>query len=124
MTPREAKRYDLAWRRRNVAALIGLAFLSAAGLVLYALSAPRDLGPTPQGLAQRATAARELINPNTASVASLDRLPGIGPALADAIVAARDTGEPFKNAGDLQRVSGIGKMKSAAIAPFLTFDSE
>jgi competence protein ComEA len=124
MTPRPAKRYDLAWRRRNVAALIVLAILSATGLVLHALSAPRGLGSAPQGLAQRAAAARELIDPNTASRASLDRLPGIGPALADAIVAARETGESFKNANDLQRVSGIGKMKAAAIAPFLTFDSE
>jgi len=124
MTPPLAKRYDLAWRRTNLAALIVLAVLATAGLALNAWSAPRALGPTPHGLADRTATARELVNPNTATPASLDRLPGIGPALAGAIVATRDAGEPFKNPDDLQRVRGIGKMKAAAIAPFLTFDNE
>lgn len=125
MTPRPAKRYDFTWRRWNVAVLLVLTVLAAKGLLAHALAAPRGVGAAPRGLAERAAEARELIDPNTASTASLDRLPGIGPTLADRIVAARDGGGgPFRSADDLQRVKGIGRMKVAAIAPFLTFANE
>ena len=52
---------------------------------------------------------------NTASLGELQRLPGIGPVTARKIVAAR----PFTSPGDLDRVSGIGPKKLAAIRPFV-----
>jgi len=45
---------------------------------------------------------------NRASAAELETLPGIGPALAAAIVEERRTGGPFRSAEDLMRVRGIG----------------
>ena len=48
------------------------------------------------------------ININTADVAALDQLPGIGPKKAAAIIAYRTQYGPFGNCGDLQRVYGIG----------------
>jgi len=47
------------------------------------------------------------VNLNTASVAELVQLPGIGPKLAEAIVAQR-TQQPFAHAEDLRKVKGIG----------------
>jgi competence ComEA-like helix-hairpin-helix protein len=44
---------------------------------------------------------------NTASEAELDQLPGIGPALARAIVAERTTHGPFGTLEDLRRVRGL-----------------
>lgn len=44
---------------------------------------------------------------NTASPAELENIRGIGPALAERIIAAR----PFKSADDLQKVKGIGSSK-------------
>lgn len=48
------------------------------------------------------------ININTAGVAELDKLPGIGPALAERIVQYRTDNGPFVRPEDLQEVAGIG----------------
>jgi competence ComEA-like helix-hairpin-helix protein len=49
-----------------------------------------------------------VVSLNTATEAQLEQLPGIGPALARAIVAERAAHGPFRNAADLARVKGIG----------------
>ena len=45
---------------------------------------------------------------NTATLAELETLPGIGPATAAKIIDYRDTRGPFRTPEDLQKVSGIG----------------
>ena len=57
------------------------------------------------------------VNPNTASEAMLQTLPGIGPALARRIVEGR----PYSGPEDLLRVSGIGANKLAAFQDRLGF---
>lgn len=68
----------------------------------------------------------ERINPNTASVASLVRLPGIGRARALDIVDYRDhqqDGPVFGSPQDLEQIRGIGPKTSAKLAPWLTFNA-
>ncbi|WP_303290839.1 ComEA family DNA-binding protein [Marinobacter sp. SS5-14b] len=48
------------------------------------------------------------ININTADVATLADLNGIGESKAEAIVAYRETNGPFASAEDLANVKGIG----------------
>lgn len=50
----------------------------------------------------------ERIDLNRAVEAELDRLPGVGPSTARAIVAAREAGAVFRTPEDLLIVSGIG----------------
>lgn len=50
----------------------------------------------------------ELINLNTADAATLDELPGIGPALSERIITHRETQGPFTSLEELAAVSGIG----------------
>lgn len=52
-----------------------------------------------------------LININTADVAALEELPGIGPSLAQAIIDHRKTNGPFKSVDQLNDVKGIGEAK-------------
>ena len=61
----------------------------------------------------------EPIDPNRAGEAELDRLPGVGPATALAIVAARDSGIVFRRATDLTWVRGIGPALASRLAEHL-----
>ena len=65
-----------------------------------------------------------LVNINTASVAVLDTLPGIGPALAQRIVDYREANGPFESKEDLTNVSGIGKQKLKAIYDLIIVEVE
>ena len=64
----------------------------------------------------------ERIDPNRADEVELDRLPGVGPATARAIVAAREEGHSFRRSEDLETVRGIGPSTAARLAPFLDLD--
>ena len=55
------------------------------------------------------------LDPNTADVEGLCQLPGVGPAMAERIMAAR----PFEGADDLMRVSGVGPTVLTRMRPFL-----
>lgn len=61
-----------------------------------------------------------MININTASVAELETLPGIGPVIAQRIVAYRDTHGPFSGIEDVQEVRGIGAALLADIETRIT----
>lgn len=56
------------------------------------------------------------VNINTASKAELESLPGVGPSIADNIIAAR----PFKNVRELKDVNGIGEQRFQEIQPHVT----
>lgn len=56
------------------------------------------------------------VNINTASVAELQQLNGVGPSLAQRIVDDRKANGAFSTIEDLKRVSGIGDKKYAALA--------
>ncbi|MGD8494736.1 MAG: ComEA family DNA-binding protein [Gemmatimonadales bacterium] len=58
--------------------------------------------------AERPLAPGETIDPNRADAVQLQRLPGVGPARAAAILRERERGGPFATPSDLTRVSGIG----------------
>ncbi len=59
---------------------------------------------------------------NTAGADELVALHGIGPALAQRMVAHREAHGPFADAAALQDVSGIGDLTAARIVPWLEFD--
>lgn len=67
----------------------------------------------------RALEDGERIDPNSASDVELDRLPGVGPATAAAIVSARDSGIVFGRPEDLLVVRGIGPATLERMLPWI-----
>lgn len=63
----------------------------------------------------------ERLDPNEADLVELRRLPGVGPATAEAIVRSRESDGPFRSAADLERVRGIGPATVAKLEPHLAF---
>jgi competence protein ComEA len=57
---------------------------------------------------------------NRATTADLDRLPGVGPATAAAIVAYREAHGAFRSIDELTDVPGIGPAKLAALRGLVT----
>lgn len=119
--------------RRLLLTLLGLAVVGHAAR-LWFLAPPMPGGPSPLGAggdlaahrsasaaAGRPLAPGERLDPNLASAADLDRLPGIGMRLAKEIVADRELRGFFGSAQDLDRVSGIGPATVRRLEPLLRF---
>ena len=61
------------------------------------------------------TDAEGRVDLNRATVADLDGLPGVGPVLADRIVAHRERVGPFTAVEELRDVDGIGESRYAEL---------
>ena len=60
-----------------------------------------------------------IVDLNRATAADLDRLPGVGPSTAKAIIDHRTRNGPFASIDDLLAVRGIGPAKLAEIRPWV-----
>ena len=65
----------------------------------------------------------ERIDPNTAGEEDLDRLPGVGPAVAGRIVEMRRDRGPYSGPQDLLSVRGVGPATLARITPHLDWST-
>ena len=124
------RRLDLRWTGANLGAVILLCLLAAAALSIRAAASCFELGDRPAVDERRVQAAAERVNPNTASAASLRRLPRVGPEHLRAILdyrAAHDGpagasgGPAFRDANDLSRVRGIGQATLQTFRDYLEF---
>lgn len=84
----------------RVPRVFGAALLGAFALafVIAASPAPVDRPAAPIRL-----------DVNAATVQELQLLPGVGPALANRIIAEREERGPFLSVDDLRRVRGVGE---------------
>jgi competence ComEA-like helix-hairpin-helix protein len=60
------------------------------------------------------------VNINTATIAQLETLPGIGATTAKSIVAFREKSGPFQRVEDLLAIKGISKSKLEKLRPYVT----
>lgn len=87
----------------------------------YALTA-NEKRQNAQDALQETTASVTLININTASSDELEKLPGIGHALAARIVAHRERFGRFRRVEHLLMVRGISDQRFREMRPFLTVE--
>lgn len=66
-------------------------------------------------------ASPQTVNVNTATVAELETLPGVGPALAARIIEYRRKNGPFSSLEELDEVEGIGPGKLEHLEDRVTF---
>lgn len=62
------------------------------------------------------------IDINTADLNALDQLPGIGPAIAQAIIDYRNFHGPFTDLAEIQNVAGIGPSTFEALKDLITIN--
>jgi competence protein ComEA len=81
---------------------------------------PGALAGPGEAAAGDAGAATGLVDLNTATSAQLEELPGIGPALAAAIIAERERRGGFRSVQELRDVRGIGEKRFQDLADHVT----
>ena len=92
----------------------------AAGGAAPESTAAMDARPTRSGVGRKSSALRPAsLDPDRATASEWERLPGIGPALAQRIVSDRTARGPFRSADGLLRVRGIGPKILERIRPYL-----
>lgn len=112
-----------------------------AGAESMALSAPAPIGPSKSGPGQSDTQPRDaqtsraaksmraqvlshgVLDLNRATAEELESLPGIGPVLAQRVVAYRKSVGKFQAVDELREVKGIGVKKFGRIKPLVTVAS-
>lgn len=84
---------------------------------------PSSVEPTqarqPSTYRRKAALPAQPININTATEAQLQRLPRIGPKMAERILAYREAHGAFRSVQDLVRVRGIGPKTLSKLEPYV-----
>jgi competence protein ComEA len=90
------------------------------GEIVPGAPGPPGVGAGAAGAGSTGGAAGALVNLNTADVAALDSLPGVGPVLSKRIADWRAAHGRFSTVDELGEVSGIGDKLLAQIRPKVT----
>lgn len=99
------------------AAMVALALGAIASVPHEAEAQRRPVAPAAS--ADEGASPGGVVNIQTASAEELQRLPGIGPSKAEAIIAFRDR-TPFRRVEDILRVRGIGRATFRRLRPMLS----
>jgi competence protein ComEA len=104
-------------RRLTLAIGILMAALVASPPAAFAQAAKQSAAKA------RATAASP-VNLNTATVAQLQTLPGVGASAAQRIVDYRQKNGPFKKIEELMNVKGVGEKSFLKLKPLITVSGD
>ena len=71
----------------------------------------------------RVAAVPGSVNINTANVAELERLPGIGRKTAESIVEFREQNGPFRRVEHLMQIRGISEARFLELRPYISVNN-
>lgn len=107
----------------GAAGAVGTVGATGAASDLAALDSAARAAAEAEARAATPLGAGERLDPNRVDRVELERLPGVGPAMAEAIVRSREDEGPFTSAADLERVRGIGPTTAAKLETHLDFSA-
>jgi len=103
---------NLRYRNLRRFFIRALCLVAMLGVSASVLAAAQSKQPPPKPL-----------DINKATAAELEKVPGIGPATAKAIVNFREKSGPFRRLEDLLAIRGITKRKLEKLRPYLSVGS-
>ena len=138
MTGWSVKDYSAAYSFGAKLLLLGgtLGFLSLAGLLQNPSGSARSEALPVRQAGNEASLERlseespvtvatvSRVDINRSSVEDLQRLPGIGPVLAERIFLYRNNNQNFMSIQDIQNVKGIGAKRFARLRPYIRVDQK
>jgi competence protein ComEA len=102
------------------ALLMVLAIVAVAALPASAQRKAPVAGAKALPVAKAPAAPGSVVNLNTATLAQLEALPGLGAAVARRILEYREKNGNFKKIEDLMNVKGIGEKSFLKLKPLVT----
>ena len=99
---------------------LALAFFAICAATIANHAAAQKRGKDPASVQAEQTPG--VVNINTATAEELMRLPGVGPAKANAILALRERIKRFPRVAAIMRVRGIGRKTFARLKPMLSLE--
>lgn len=109
---------------RTLATTLALTFATLVGSTALAAGPTQSNSePTSETSSRSGATLDGQININTATMAELELLPGVGPAIAERIVSYRKD-NPFKARNQVMRIKGIGDKTFAKIKDYLVVEGE
>jgi competence protein ComEA len=87
--------------------------------IVRPLAAPPKTNPPSRVTGKKAETLSQKVDVNRATAEELQRLPGVGAAMAARILATREE-KPFRTVDDLRRVRGIGAKTLERLRPLVT----
>ena len=116
----------LTEKERVTVTVLGTLALAALGILIWRQQRPPltvEGAPVASHQAAQwdaALASARQVDVNTATVAELERLPGVGPVLAQRIMDDRTRHGAFRDPEDLQRVNGVGPKTLEGMKDYVT----
>jgi competence protein ComEA len=100
------------------ATIVALMMAAGPGLALAQQAPPAT--PTPAPAPKTTAQPQSLVNLNSATKDDLEKLPGIGPSMAQRIIDYRQKNGSFKKIEDLMNIPGIGEKSFLKLRPLIT----